>query len=313
MTEVHMPNIIDLHCDTLTAAYGNKRSLCCREHHFSLDRLPKGFNWCQCMAIFIPDELRGQVAADYFDAVHNFYREQLAEYSALIREIGVLSSVSEELPASLFTSILTVEGGAVLAGDPANVERLYNMGVRMLTLTWNDTNELCGGVLSGGGFTQVGRDTVKRMEKTGVIVDVSHISDKGFAELCNFAQKPFIASHSNARSICSHPRNLTDSMFCEIIDRRGIVGLNYYDNFIVDGGGSTDIADLIRHVHHFLELGGENVIALGSDYDGADMPPYICGIEHTQHLIDSLERSGIPKETVQKLLYKNAANFFKRL
>ena len=307
-----MPKVIDLHCDTLTKAYGNNSLLCCCEHHFSLDRLPAGYNWCQCMAIFIPDEIRGKAAADYFDAVHGFYRKQLALYATVLQEAADLSTISEQLSQSPFTSVLTVEGGAALAGDPANVERLYSMGVKMLTLTWNSANELCGGVLSGGGFTKTGCETVRRMESTGMIVDVSHLSDKGFFQLCDFADKPFIASHSNSRSICSNPRNLTDSMFCEIVSRGGIVGLNYYNDFIVDGGSSVDISDLLRHVHRFLELGGENTLALGSDYDGADLPPYISGIEHIQYFADSLERSGIPPAIAEKILYKNTSDFFER-
>lgn len=110
------------------------------------------------------------------------------------------------------------------------------------------------------------------MERQNIIVDVSHLNDEGFADLCKIASKPFIATHSNSRAICGHSRNLTDAQFCEIRDRGGIVGLNYYRNFIVDGGETTSISDLLKHVHHFLELGGENTIALGSDFDGSGHP-----------------------------------------
>ena len=308
-----MLKIIDLHCDTLTLAYDNGRSLCCDEHHFSLDRLPGGYSWCQCMAVFIPDELRGQAATDYFSAVHDFYRTQLNENKGIFREIKGFFDIAAQMEKSDITAILTVEGGAVLAGDPANVEWLYGKGVRMMTLTWNAENELCGGVLSGGGFTKIGREAVRRMESSGMIVDVSHLSDKGFLQLCDFAEKPFVASHSNARSICPHPRNLTDEMLREIIQCGGLVGLNYYDLFIRDGGGSADIEDLLRHVHHILDLGGEDYLALGSDYDGADLPPYICGMQYIGDFAEALECSGVSPAVVQKLLYKNAAEFFARI
>jgi membrane dipeptidase len=166
-------------------------------------------------------------------------------------------------------------------------------------------------VLSGGGFTDVGREAVRRMEACGMVVDVSHISDEGFFELCKFSQKPFVASHSNARKICGHPRNLTDDMFTEIAGRGGLVGINYYGKFVRDGGsGSVD--DILRHIHHFLELGGEDVLALGSDFDGADMPDYLSGADKIHVLIDALRRSGIPETVVAKILSQNAIRFFGR-
>ena len=164
--------------------------------------------------------------------------------------------------------------------------------------------------MSGGGFTPAGREAVRRMEALGMIVDVSHISDEGFYELCDFAEKPCIASHSNSRKICSHPRNLTDKMFREIARRRGLVGLNYYDKFIIDGGGSTSIDDLLRHVYHFLELGGEDVLALGSDFDGADVPDYLSGAEKVLDLVWALYRSDIPNYIVTKIISQNAMRFF---
>jgi membrane dipeptidase len=262
------------------------------------------------MAVFIPDELRGRAAADYFEEVYQYYRGQLKEHEALLREISQPSKLGDEIGSSKFTAMLTIEGGAVLAGDPAAVEVLAAKGVRMMTLTWNGANELCGGFASGGGFTAVGREAVRRMEACGMAVDVSHLSDEGFFELCGFAEKPFVASHSNARAICSHPRNLTDDMFREIVMRKGLVGLNYYDTFILDGGGSVRVEELLRHIHRFLELGGEDIIAIGSDFDGAALPEYIRGNHKLGCLIDGLERSGVPEEVAEKILWKNAARFF---
>jgi membrane dipeptidase len=281
--------IIDLHCDTLTKAYDKSWRLDNPRLHFSPGKLSPDWNWTQFMAVFINDKLRGRAAREYFDRVYEFYQK---------------SCMGGDWPSALKT-VLTVEGGAVLEGDPANVENLCAAGVRMLTLTWNGANELCGGVLSGGGFTDMGREAVRRMETCGMTADVSHISDEGFFELCDFAEKPFVASHSNARKICAHPRNLTDDMFREIIARGGLVGLNYYDKFIIDGGGSTKIDDLLRHVHHFLELGGEDIIALGSDFDGADMPEYLSGADKIETLIGALRCSGISEAVVNKILSRN--------
>ena len=130
--------IIDLHCDTLTKAYDNGWSLDDSRLQFSPAKIAPGIDWTQFMAVFIPDKLRGRAAREYFERVHEFYVG-----AATFRPL---------------TTVLTVEGGAVLEGNPDNVDSLWAAGVRMLTLTWNGPNELCGGVLSGGGFTDVGRE-----------------------------------------------------------------------------------------------------------------------------------------------------------
>ena len=154
-------------------------------------------------------------------------------------------------------------------------------------------------------------EAIAEMERQNIIVDVSHLNDEGFADLCKIASKPFIATHSNSRAICGHSRNLTDAQFCEIRDRGGIVGLNYYRNFIVDGGETTSISDLLKHVHHFLELGGENTIALGSDFDGADIPGYLDSVEKVDNLYDALLADGLGKELAEKILFGNAYNFIR--
>jgi membrane dipeptidase len=286
-------SIADLHCDSLTRAYDNGWQLDDRRLDFTPRKLHPDRHWLQFMAIFIPDNLRGSAAREYFERVYAFYKTQTAEHRR-----------------HNLTTVLTVEGGAVLEGDPANVDALYAAGVRMLTLTWNAANELCGGVKSGGGFTGMGREAVRRMEACGMVADVSHISDEGFFELCGFAQEPFVASHSNARKICPHPRNLTDDMFREIVARKGLVGLNYCDDFILDGGGSVEAEDFIRHVHHFLALGGEDTLALGSDFDGADVPEYISDMAKTGFIIEEMRRSGIPEAVIEKICSQNAVRFF---
>ena len=307
-----MIHIADLHCDSLTYAYDNSFALDDSRLHLSPARIPQGYRWLQVMAIFVPDHLRGPAAREYFESVYRFYLEHIRTHPGQITPIDNLckTKISMREQGRFFNSILSVEGGSVLEGNPANVNALYEKGVRLLTLTWNGANELCGGVMSGGGFTAAGREVVRRMEAFGMIVDVSHISDEGFYELCGFAEKPFIASHSNARDICPHPRNITNQMFREIVRRRGLVGLNYYDRFILDGGGSAAIDDLLRHVYHFLELGGEDVLALGSDFDGADVPDYLSGADKIPDFISALYRSGIPGDTITKILSQNVMRFF---
>lgn len=302
--------VIDLHCDTISKAHRRELGLVNKELHLSLDKLPEHLRLCQAMAVFIPDEFRGRDAEEYFGAVLQHYNRQVRinkQKAVFVQDLEEIDDLLERYPLAC---ILTVEGGAALAGKLENIKKLYGFGVRMMGLTWNGENELAGGCATDKGFSAFGRQAVREMETLGMVVDVSHLSDRGFEELRGFATRPFIASHSNARAVCNHRRNLTDAMFREIAKRGGIVGLNYYHSFIVEEGESATVDDLLRHVHHFLELGGEDVIALGSDYDGAYIPDYLNSVEKVEFLLEALEKSGISVETVDKIAYENAKRFF---
>lgn len=303
--------VIDLHCDTLTEC--GKRGVGLISDampHFSLDRLPEGIRWCQCMAVFMPDHLRGDAAESYFQEVYAIYERETALHRRFLTRVADTARIAAALEETPFAAILTVEGGSALAGRLENLEKLWDRGVRMMTLTWNGANEIAGGAATDEGFTPLGRQVVARMEQLGMAVDVSHLSDRAFWELCAFSGKPFAASHSNARAVCGHRRNLTDDMFREIVRRGGVVGLNYSTHFIREGGGSESIEDLLRHVHHYLELGGKGTLALGSDYDGTDIPPYLDGLGRIETLFEALDRSGIPQPVVEDILFHNANRFF---
>ena len=304
--------MIDLHCDTLCEIHRRQIGLMNRELHISLDKRPKDYQICQAMAIFVPDTLRGPAAEAHFWAVYHYFMGQVRQYSNDFGWIADLNLLNQPMEKP-FTGFLTIEGGAALAGKLDNVERFYQAGVRMMTLTWNAANELCGGVETDLGFTAFGRAVVAEMERLGMVVDVSHLSDRAFWELCGFAQKPFVASHSNARGVCDHPRNLTDEMFCAIRDRGGLVGLNYYNDFIVEAGNSRQIDDLLAHITHFLALDGADTLALGSDFDGAEIPTYLDGLEKVGNLFAAMEKAGLGTEIIEKIRCTNAKNFFARV
>ncbi len=306
-------NIIDLHCDTLSECAKRRLMLKNKQLAFSLDKLPQNFRLCQAMAVFMPDDLRGEDAELYFEHVYENFLLQMRQFDEDIQQVTNTAEIEQVLSEKDFAAILTVEGGSVLCGKIENVSRLCDLGVRMITLTWNAENEICGGAATNVGFTDFGRAVVSEMEQLRMAVDVSHLSDAGFWQLCEFAKKPFVASHSNSRAICNHRRNLTDEMFTEIAKRGGVVGINYYKNFIRDDAEDGTMVDLLRHVHHFLGLGGENAIALGSDFDGASVPSYISGIDKIEQLALCLEKSGIDAKTVDKILFENANRFFVNL
>jgi membrane dipeptidase len=157
----------------------------------------------------------------------------------------------------------------------------------MLTLTWNGKNDIASGNDTADGMSDFGREAVRALEDHRIVVDVSHLNDAGFADLLHVATRPFVASHSNSRAVCPHPRNLTDAQFGEIRDRGGLVGINYYRAFIADVPAGKDVTfdQLSRHIDHFLSLGGEKVLALGSDFDGSDTPCLACTLRRRARVL----------------------------
>ena len=307
--------IIDLHCDTLTRDMWASQPPACGPlvnpaHHIALGKMPRNLRWVQCFAIFVPDNYRGQDAIAFFDRYRALFDRQMVAHSGSISPCRSFADMEQTLEAGKFAAVLTVEGGAVLAGRPERAQVLRDAGVRMLTLTWNGPNELGSGHDSAMGLTGCGKEAVAELERCGVLVDVSHLNDRGFEDLLGVAKKPFVASHSNARAVCTHRRNLPDPFIREIADRGGLIGLNYSKDFLSDSGrGSLD--DLYRHVCHFLELGAGACLALGSDFDGTDVHPDLDSVEKSVSIYSYLTQHGIPADTADGILFGNAWRFFK--
>ena len=307
--------IIDLHCDTLTRDMWASQPPACGPlvnpaYHIALGKMPRNLRWVQCFAIFVPDNYRGQDAIDFFDRYRAVFDRQMVAHGDKVSPCRSFSDMEQALEAGKFAAVLTVEGGAALAGQPERAQVLRDAGVRMLTLTWNGPNELGSGHDSSAGLTACGREAVAELERCGVLVDVSHLNDRGFEDLLSVAKKPFVASHSNARSVCGHRRNLPDAFIREIADRGGLIGLNYSKDFLSDSGrGNLD--DLYRHVGRVLELDAGACLALGSDFDGTDIHPDLDSVEKSLSIYGYLTQHGIPADTADGILFGNAWRFFK--
>ena len=280
-------------------------------HALSLKKgMPAFERWVQCFAIWMLDEYRGDDAVRFYERNLEYFKSQLEKNRDKILQVKNPDDLKGD--DTRLRAILTVEGGSALAGRPERVEKLKNDGVKMITLTWNAANEIGSGQLEDrGGLTKIGKEIVKEMDCQGVIVDVSHLNDDGFYDVASIAGKPFVASHSNLRSIQNHKRNLTDEQFRIIRDVGGIVGLNFYTGFISDEN-PEDFEALFRHVYHFLELGGENTLCMGSDFDGADVPKYIKDISCVPALYNKMAQYGLDKTTLDKIFYENSVNFFEK-
>lgn len=297
--------LFDLHCDTLYKTFSEKKSLISNDCELSVERGMEFENWIQCMAVWIPDEVRGDSAVKL---VENCHAHLLSELTRTNGSVVQLDKFGKNIHSH--NIMLTLEGGACLAGNLKNVEYFRSLGARAMTLTWNGSCEVGDGadVENSKGLSGFGRMVIPEMERTGIVVDVSHASDRLFYDVAQIAKKPFIATHSNSRAVYNHRRNLTDEQFAVIRDIGGLVGLNFHKHFLAEENQS--IADIIRHAEHFLSLGGENVLAVGSDFDGAEMPDDICSITDFYKIYEEFLKLNYNEELLDKLFYQNAYNFY---
>lgn len=222
-----MSAVFDLHCDTLTAFMAPGRCLDTLndpQSAFALCRLPRGRSWAQCCAIFVPDSLpEGDVFPFFHTQVENF-RRQGARFSDRVRLCRTAGEAAESWREGRTALFLTVENGAVLGRDLRRVEELARAGVVMVTLTWNGENAIGSGSQTDHGLSAFGREAAGELIRQGIVLDVSHLNDRGFWDLMEETDVPVAASHSNARALCPHRRNLTDSQAREIARRGGLVG-----------------------------------------------------------------------------------------
>lgn len=297
--------VFDLHCDTITECCKNCVSLYDNDMHLSLKRMEKFQKYIQIFAVWIRDEMRGEVACQYFDKVADYFYKQIEENKNVISAFGDKSETKVK-------AILSVEGGSACGGTLDGLTHLYNRGVKLVTLTWNSPNEIASGAFSEGGFTSFGKDFVKLAEEYGIILDVSHLNRESFYDFIKISNKPFVASHSNA-DIVENPkgrkRNLTDEQIRLIKERNGIIGLNFCRNFL-ESDGFFGIDSLVRQIDYFLSLGCENNIALGSDYDGCSIHSDFAGVEKLFSVYNILAEKGYSRELLDKIFYENAHRFF---
>lgn len=327
-------NIVDLHCDTLHEMLkqklkGEHYNLYKRAGHLDVERMQESGYMVQCFAAFIDKE---QVESPYARAkeLARMYKEMCSEYSPYIAPVYHYQDILNNERLGLMSAILTIEEGGALEGNLDYLREFYEKGVRMITLTWNYPNEIgypscleeveipdipAGWQVKGEypGLTKRGIEMVEMMEEKGIIVDVSHLSDAGFWDVASIMKKPFLASHSNARSICNHKRNLSDAQIRTIASRGGVIGLNYCAEFLENNPADVTLDSFIRHTNHILRVGGADVLALGSDFDGIETNPALPHAGALEQLFDRMVRSGIPTSVVDKIQGENALRMMKEV
>lgn len=300
----------DLHCDTLYKMTTENKDIYKNDFNVDIERSLKYCPYVGCFAVWIPDEIRGDEAFDFFNrAVLKLSNQEklYKKYFKICKSFKDIDNLNLEKRQGI---VLTVEGGGVIGGKIENLKKLYDAGVKIMTLTWNGRCEIGSGANFDEGLTDFGYEVVKEVEKIGIIIDISHASEKLFYDVSKVATKPFIATHSNSKVMCNHRRNLTDEQFRTIKSVGGLVGITFCSYFLSDKD-KVDFDQLEKHIEHFLELGGEDFLALGSDFDGAELPYDISGIESIENIYEYFLKRNYGEVLLDKIFFKNAYNFMK--
>lgn len=308
--------LIDLHCDTLTNFSNfhtdNPNTLDDPGRTLRLSNLPANVHWAQFYAIYVPDDFRGQAAADYFEENRLNFERQMNLYADRVAPCRGAADMEAAWAAGKTAAFLTMENGTPINGDLARIKVLADQGVCCMTLVWNGDYEMGSGHTTQKGLTDFGKAVIPELERHGILIDVSHLNDAGFADLLTVASRPFVATHSNARSVCNHKRNLTDDMIREMVRRDCLIGLNYYVGFLSEDGMVTSLDPLYRHIEHFFDLGAQKNLALGSDFDGAAVPDCLNTPAKAAGIYEYLLSRGMSEELAQGIMYRNAQEFLRR-
>ncbi|XTB06303.1 dipeptidase [Treponema denticola] len=320
-------NYIDLHCDTLMMTWKEDAGeTIVSNKSFSVDfeRLKKSGAYAQFFAIFMLTEsifnyIKRPVISD--DEYIESLLDQIKRGIEKVDYVKICKSYDEFLQnksQNIISAFLTLEDGRSVNGDLKRLDHFYEKGIRLITLTWN--NENCIGFpnskdpdIMNKGLKPFGIELIEHMNKLGVIIDVSHLSDGGFYDVAKYSKKPFTASHSNSRILSPHTRNMTDDMIKVLADKGGIMGLNLGPEFLNEDitNKNSTVALMVKHLNHQKNIGGIEVLALGSDFDGVFGNMEINGCDKYYLLFDALKKDGWMENEIEMLAYKNAERFLK--
>lgn len=304
-------NYIDLHCDSLTTALQNSSDMDCDRLQVSLGKTASLEKYCQCFAVFLPDTIRGEDAWNYYQIIRHYFDRQLAKFSDRWEQVKAGSDIGRITAAGKIAAVFTLEGGAILGGKLTRLAKVKADGVKMMTLTWNGENELGFGAPDPEkGLKPFGIEAIREMEHIGIGIDISHLSDAGIEDVFRNVSCPVIATHSNSRPLCGHMRNLKDEYFQEIARRGGLVGINFYKAFLNDAPEEATVRDIARHIARFVELGGEDTVCMGSDFDGCEVVPGLEDLTKLGGLYQMLQESGFTETQLEKFFWKNAYHYF---
>src|SRR5579875_666417 len=305
--------VVDCHTDVVLELFGRKdmfgdrkdfRRLADRgaRGHVDIPRLIDGGIDCQVFAIWSDPRRSENPTLRSLELIAQLLTEFDANRSK-IRLVRTFSEIESAKDEKKIAALLSLEGGEPLADRPSLLRVFYEMGVRLLGLTWSYRNQLAFGNRENpkSGLTESGFEVVKEANNLGVILDVSHLNEAGFYDLASASRGPFIASHSNARSLREHKRNLDDRQIRLVADRGGAIGINFTPSFLSDTQATIETA--CKHIIYMTKLVGSEYVGLGSDFDGMEVTP--VGLEDVSKVPEITRRlleSGLSRKEVENIL-----------
>lgn len=288
-------SVFDTHCDTLCSVLDGGKSINSNDCHVDMERMKEYENYTQVFACFIDP----------------IYRDSAVERT--LKLIDTYHQSTNNLPENVH-AMLSIEGGEGIT-SLSMLRNYHRLGVKIAALTWNFSNHIASGAFEKDnkrGLTDFGKTVVKEMNNLGMFIDVSHLNRKSFYDIASISQMPIIATHSCSDSVCSHVRNITDDQFRIIKESGGCVGINFYPDFLTEES-ECSAQDIVRHINHFMELGGEDNIGIGADFDGVDkLPNGISGVQDTYKVFDRLKKEGYTDMQIEKISHKNFERVLER-
>ena len=309
--------IIDGHCDSILDAVTGHRSLTeeSTDGHLDFPRLKKAGISVQFFAAYIGSDFKPERslkrALQLIDTFYYEIEKSQGQVSLVTNYQEIVSTTSQ----GHIGALLAIEGGEAIAEDLGVLRMLYRLGVRSIGLTWNQRNAIADGVgerASGGGLTVFGKAVIQEMNNLGILIDVSHISERGFWDVLATSSKPIVATHSNSMSVCNHPRNLNDKQIKALAKSGGVMGMNFAPDFICPM--SPSLNRLVDHIDYIADLVGIEVIGLGSDFDGIEETPE--GLENVTKLpriFEELSNRGYKDEQIRKIAGENFLRVIKEV
>ena len=322
---------IDLHADTLCMAFETKDKNIYDRPQFMVDikRLKQAGALAQFFAIYMPpaewiNNIKPNCTDDEFiDDLYTTLCEAIAQHPDDIAWAKNAVDMENNAKQGKVSAFLTIEDGRSILGSFEKFDKYYDMGVRLVSLTHNYEN--CFGYpnstdskIMSAGLKPFGKEAVEYMNDKGVIIDVSHLSDGGFWDVMELSRKPVVASHSCARALTPHQRNLTDDMIKAMADKGGVCGINFCPVFVTaedynapDYVEHSKLEDIVRHIMHLYNVGGSDFVAIGTDFDGIGGKLDIAGPQDMNKLFDALLKQGMSADHMEKIAYKNAERLIK--
>ncbi len=315
-------NYIDMHCDTLSKALVQKKQTVYELGGAMVDvkRLREAGVFAQFFAMFLPqrdepewfglEEMPPQEAL--MRKMYEVYQNTMEQYRDIVAPARSYAQYRRNREQGKISAFLTIENGDVAGGRMENLKKFHDMGVGLITLTWNDAN--CFGVPHSKeraqmeqGLTDFGKEAVTYMNELGIIVDVSHLSDGGFYDVAEISDRPFVASHSNCRALSPATRNLTDDMIRLLAEKGGVAGINLEPTFVNKNQEDhlSRVRTLCDHIEHFRKIGGEECVGIGSDFDGIGGTFEIEDCTCMHLLFDELHRRSYSDDFLEKVAYRN--------